>query len=239
MSIGGRFKFLCALLALFGSMSCTPRQSPMPVQAPTTAENGNLAIESFSKAKTHIYSFFAERPKTFYCDCRYEQRAVVHSSCGYQVRQDQKRASRVEIEHVVPAHAFGQSFPEWRDGHSDCVSKKGKAYRGRRCARKVSQRFRRMEADLFNLQPAVGEVNADRKHYSMGIIPGEHRAYGQCDVEVSDRRIEPRPSIRGDIARTYLYMNWAYPGRGIVGKSRAKLFRAWDREDPVDQWEYT
>ena len=96
-----------------------------------------------------------------------------------------------------------------------------------------------MEADLFNLQPAVGEVNADRKHYSMGIIPGEQRAYGRCDVEVSDRRIEPRPSIRGDIARTYLYMHWAYPGRGIVGKSRTKLFRAWDREDPVDQWEYS
>ena len=95
-----------------------------------------------------------------------------------------------------------------------------------------------MEADLYNLQPTIGEVNGDRKHYSMATLEGEPRAYGACDVEISDRKIEPRPQIRGDIARTYFYMNWAYPGRGIVGKKRRKLFEAWDAADPVDAWEF-
>jgi deoxyribonuclease-1 len=50
-------------------------------------------------------------------------------------------------------------------------------------------------------------------------------------------KIEPRPEIRADIARTYMYMDWAYPGHGIISRSNQKLFAAWDKEDPVDDWE--
>ena len=67
--------------------------------------------------------------------------------------------------------------------------------------------FRYMEADLYNLQPSIGEVNQLRSHYSMAMIPGEPREFGRCDLEIEDRKIEPRPDIRGDIARTYFYMN--------------------------------
>ncbi len=48
---------------------------------------------------------------------------------------------------------------------------------------------------------------------------------------------EPRPEVRGNIARIYFYMNWAYPGHGILTKKNQKLFEAWDKEDPVDDWE--
>jgi deoxyribonuclease-1 len=69
------------------------------------------------------------------------------------------------------------------------------------------------------------------------MIPGVKREFGACDVEIENRKIEPRPKIRGDIARTYLYMDWAYPGHGIISRSNQKLFAAWNREDPVDDWE--
>src|SRR5215470_7912826 len=69
------------------------------------------------------------------------------------------------------------------------------------------------------------------------MIPGEKREFGACDVEIENRKIEPRPEIRGDIARTYIYMDWAYPGHGIISRSNQKLFEAWDKEDPVDDWE--
>lgn len=71
----------------------------------------------------------------------------------------------------------------------------------------------------------------------MGMIAGEPRKFGACDVEIEDPKIEPAPSIRGDIARTYFYMDKAYPGHGIVSGRNRKLFEAWDREDPVDAWE--
>ena len=44
--------------------------------------------------------------------------------------------------------------------------------------------FRYMEADLYNLQPAIGEVNGLRSNYSMEMIPGEKREFGACDVEI-------------------------------------------------------
>ena len=39
-------------------------------------------------------------------------------------------ATRTEVEHIVPVHAFGQSFKAWRDGDIACVDRKGKRYRG-------------------------------------------------------------------------------------------------------------
>ncbi len=94
-----------------------------------------------------------------------------------------------------------------------------------------------MEADLYNLVPAVGEINGNRSNYSFSIISGEKREYGSCDFEIENRKAEPRENIRGDIARIYFYMHWAYPGRGIISKKNNKLFLVWDKADPVDEWE--
>ena len=97
------------------------------------------------------------------------------------------------------------------------MDSKGKPFKGRNCAKKMAPAFRFMEGDLHNLQPAIGEVNGLRSNYSMAMIEGEAREFGACDVEIADRKIEPRPAIRGDIARIYLYMDASYPGRGIAG----------------------
>jgi deoxyribonuclease-1 len=32
-------------------------------------------------------------------------------------------------------------------------------------------------------------------------------------------------------------MNQTYPGKGIISRSTQKLFEAWDKLDPVDDWE--
>jgi deoxyribonuclease I len=80
-------------------------------------------------------------------------------------------------------------------------------------------------------------VNGLHSNYSMAMIEGEQRPFGAGDVEIAERKIEPRPEIRGDIARIYLSMEASYPGRGIISDKNRPLFEAWDREDPVDAWE--
>ena len=173
-----------------------------------------------------------------YCGCKYtEAKQVDFTSCGYKPVRDNKRAHRIEWEHVVPAHAFGQSFKEWRDGHPDCVNRKGKAFKGRNCAQKVNMKYRYMQADMFNLYPAIGEVNGLRSNYSMAMIPGDNLRFGTCKTEIQDRKVEPRPEVRGEIARTYMYMENAYPGHGIISGKNRKLFEAWNKADPVDTWE--
>ncbi len=57
------------------------------------------------------------------------------------------------------------------------------------------------------------------------------------DVEIKSQKVEPKESIRGEIARTYLYMDSVYPDRGIISKKNRKLFNVWNKNDPVDQWE--
>ena len=94
-----------------------------------------------------------------------------------------------------------------------------------------------MSSDLYNLRPTVGAVNALRSNFRMGLIEGEERQFGACDMEIDNRVFEPRPAIRGDVARIYFYMESAYPGRGIVGKKQWKLLKAWHRADPVSEEE--
>ena len=101
----------------------------------------------------------------------------------------------------------------------------------------MNKEYRRMQADMYNLYPAIGEVNGRRSNYSMAIIKGEKREFGKCDVEIKNNKVEPKESIRGEIARTYLYMDSVYPDRGIISKKNRKLFDAWNRGDPVDKWE--
>lgn len=132
---------------------------------------------------------------------------------------------------------MGRVLSNGEKGIQNVKPKKGKPYKGRKCASKVNPEFKRMEADLYNLVPAIGEVNANRSNYSMDMIPGEKRNYGLCDIEIEGRKVEPTEAVRGNIARTYLYMDAMYPGRGIISKKNRKLFETWNKSDPVDQWE--
>jgi len=200
---------------------------------------GNTTVSSFSKAKKLLQKqVYHDHRITFYCECPFRSdKKIIKSDNFSPSTKHFKRSQRVEWEHVVPAQSFGQSFKEWREGDPDCINKKGKSFKGRKCAEKVNMKYRYMQADLYNLVPANGQVNALRSNYNYSIIPGEPRKFGDCDMEIENKKVEPRPEIRGDIARIYFYMNDAYPGRGIISKKNRKLFEAWDKSDPIDDWE--
>ncbi|MBW2186709.1 MAG: endonuclease [Deltaproteobacteria bacterium] len=200
--------------------------------------HGNTQSQSFNKAKKILLKeIYADQHETFYCRSEFDQSKSITHTNGYQPQKKGKRAYRLEWEHIVPAHAFGQSFPAWRNGNPSCIDSKGKSFKGRRCAGKVSIEYRYMQADMHNLVPAIGELNGRRSNYSFAMLTGESREFGTCDMEIRDRKAEPPPEVRGDIARTYFYMDAAYPNRGIISKKNRKLFEAWDRQDPIDAWE--
>ena len=203
------------------------------------ATEGNTTITSFSNSKTQLKKLYikAGHFTTFYCGSTFDADFHLdHSKSGFHFRKNESRANRVEWEHIVPAEAFGQSFPEWRDGHPDCVDSKGEAYKGRKCASKASKQFELMEADMYNLVPAIGEVNGDRSNYTYAMLEKEVREYGNCNMEIREQKAEPPDDKYGDIARTYMYMEAAYH-RGVISEKNVKLFEAWNKMDPVDKWE--
>lgn len=193
-------------------------------------------IHNFSEAKRLAAEVYLDHRETFYCGCGYDgKKRVEAAQCGYVPRKNQRRGQRIEWEHVVPAHALGATRQCWRE--PICSTSKGKKYKGRQCCEQVDPVFRTMVSDLHNLVPAVGELNGDRNNFTFSMLEGEPRDYGACDFEVDSksRKAEPMPSIRGDIARIYFYMQQTY-GLPISNKQQ-RLFEAWDKGDPIDAWE--
>lgn len=209
------------------------------VAIPVYAERkGNTKIRSFSQAKRiMIREVYRGHQTTFYCGSQYTQGKYVIHNNGYVPKRKSRRARRLEWEHVVPVGSFGYKFSEWRDGHPECLDARGRPFKGRNCAEKVNVKFRYMQSDLYNLVPAIGEIRGLKSNYAYGMIPEEKQEFGDCDIEIAFDKVEPPSEIRGDIARMYFYMDWAYPGYDILSKENNKLFKAWDKHDPVDEWE--
>ena len=214
MSRSFRTVALCLFVSLF--------HSALLSAAPATFEAAK------TQARQQVYHDRND-DGTFYCGCTWEWVGrsggrVDHQSCGYQTRAQPNRATRIEWEHIVPASLFGQQRQCWQQG-------------GRTNCKKSDPAFNVMEADLHNLTPAIGETNADRSNYRFGVLPGTDYRHGQCDfkVEFSDRVVEPRDAVKGQIARVWFYMHDRYNLN--MATQQQRLMMAWDRQYPPTSWE--
>ena len=182
----------------------------------------------FSTAKKHLIKTLPSDAKSIYCGCdikRQGKKLVPDpNACGYVPRnavtrsgKPNARAVRIEWEHIVPAWEFGHQLQCWQNG-------------GRRNCVKTSAQFRKMEADINNLAPAIGEINADRSNYRFGMITGKANQYGRCQVKVDfkQRVVEPPFYARKRIADAYFYMQKTY-GLKISDKQQ-KLFTVWQNQ---------
>ena len=190
---------------------------------------------SFSKSKKFAKNIYSGNETTFYCGCSFQNigKKLIPkwSSCGYSPRNEytksgkqNSRSLRIEWEHVMPAWFFGNQMECWKaGGRKEC---------------KKDKLFEKMEADLHNLVPAIGEINGDRSNFSFAPIDGEKRVYGACDFEINfkDRVVEPREAIQGDIARIYFYMSETY--NVPLTQKLQKMLKTWSKLDPVDQKEF-
>jgi len=96
--------------------------------------------------------------------------------------------------------------------------------------------YRYMQADMHNLFPAIGSVNALRSNYSFTMLPTEKPDFGSCAMKIDNKKAEPPEIARGRVARTYLYMDATYNAFGMSRKTR-QLMATWDRQYPVSEWE--
>lgn len=207
---------------------------------PTAAQaQGNTTNDSFNTAKRLLErQVYHDHRVTLYCGASFDNRKNIDLPSGFVTPSHAKRAQRVEWEHAVPAENFGRAFREWREGDAQCVNNKGKAFKGRRCAEKVNQRYRYMQADMYNLFPAIGAVNAVRGNKQYSELPGTAPTFGTCEAKVEGKRFEPPARSKGAVARAALYMADSYPEYRL-SRQQQRLFTAWDRQYPVDAWECT
>ena len=128
------------------------------------------------------------------------------------------------IEHAYPA--------DWIATHLGCENRKS-------C--KV-EAYGRAAADLHNLWPAITNINSSRQDQSLGEIPGEQQRRFQDYCPDYERTkgpeaiIEPRDAVKGDMARSILYMLEQLPVAGPANLQRDMLLR-WHEQDPPDDTE--
>lgn len=193
-----------------------------PQTAKQTTKTGSLTFAQAKKVLPQVYSGLED---TFYCGCSYSGKAVNLASCGYKVRKNENRASRIEWEHVVPAWVIGHQRQCWQNG-------------GRKNCTSNDDVFKYAEGDLNNLVPSIGEVNGDRSNFSFSQwTNGKVDMYGKCQtaIDFKARKIQPRAEVRGRVARIYFYMSDTY-GLNLSSQD-TRLFCAWAKQYPVDSWE--
>jgi deoxyribonuclease-1 len=192
------------------------------------------APDNFSEAKrllrTHVYNDQNNSDLgTLYCGCKWtwvgkSGGQIEQGSCNVNPSVMPERAARLEWEHQVPAAAFGQQRQCWRNG-------------GRSNCEKTDPVFNRMEADMFNLAPSVGSVNAIRSNISYGMVTGPSLDLGSCPSKAGavTKAFEPRDEVKGMVARTTFYMSDRYSLS--LSRQQQQLFMAWDKSYPVTAWE--
>lgn len=197
-----------------------------------------FAEQNFSEAKKTLIKFYQDNPQyqtDFYCNAPFKwvkNRFEIVPSEAYTPRNAKtkkgkinERARRIEWEHIMPAHNFGQHLPCWRKGgRKECQN---------------DTTFKKMEGDLQNLAPAIGEVNGDRSNYRYAESTKDMQftQYGNCKVftDFKGKRFYPANYSKGWIARSYLYMSKTYNVR--LSDQERRLMEAWDKQYPMSERE--
>ncbi|QNS02073.1 MAG: endonuclease [Buchnera aphidicola (Pentalonia nigronervosa)] len=190
-------------------------------------KNETNNIKSFYYAKTEAIKIHKNAPGSFYCGCKIvwkEKKGIpILSSCGYKIRKNKNRATRIEWEHVMPAWQFGNKEKCWKTGgRKKCMENK---------------KYENIASDLHNLQPSIGEINSDRSNFMYGKIDKNIQQYGRCQMKIDFKKkiAEPPARARGAIARTYFYMSKKY--KIYLSKQQKIMFTKWNKEFPVTPWE--
>lgn len=204
--------------------------SNLPVTNPT----GN----TFEKAKNRLKDIYNNQAQGMprvdvYCGCKFSAGLNVDKDCAYEAQHKGNRATKIEWEHIIPAENFGQNFKEWREGNEAiCKDKKG-----RECAKKNSE-FARMEGDMYNLYPAIGEVNAIRSNFRYLELSTKDsdvetlKGCGDVAVNKKDRSFMPASPTKGELARVYLYFDAVYDNYNL-SSAQKQLFTAWSNQHPI------
>lgn len=104
------FTALLSALALgTGGISLAAEASQTAAQA-TQAPQGNTTNDSFNQAKKILErQVYPDHRVTFYCRAPFDAKKQITLPEGFTTPKHEKRAHRIEWEHVVPAENFGRA----------------------------------------------------------------------------------------------------------------------------------
>ncbi len=190
---------------------------------------------SFELAKQELKKIYWEdgHNRTFHCGCSFDKilqlapQFCVHGRKGGNRVRERKFLGWV---HAVPVSIFAKPLKCW----NEALCKQGKLSgdNGARCCKVLSQKFKKREADMHNIFPAISP--SDQEEMEASPIFGGMTEYKFCSGP-SEPVVNPRPGVRGDMARAYFYMSRQY--KFAIPEDLEDRLRQWHLEDPPDTWE--
>lgn len=189
----------------------------------------NTRITDFNSSKKILKRFEIFNQETLYCGCKVNGNKIDPKECGYVPSSSSTRALKVEWEHIVPASALSEGIAY----NKSLCGKKSK----RTCLEQTDKSYAYRTADLYNLVPEDGLLNQLRSDKPMEELVASDKSFGKCNVKVSKRGFTPRPEAKGFVARTYMYMDKAYPTAHVISNKNRKLYEAWNKMFPVTKSE--
>ena len=160
------------------------------------------------------------------------------TSCMDKTIVDTRLCNVSEVNQTIK---WIQVVPDWFFGrHMDCMNKDictnvftKEKFGSPMCCRRVNPKYKMMEADLFNLIPAISKVASKRESRLFFDVVKPEFSVG--NLKFDDDFIEPRDEVKGDIARVYLYMDARYDLN--LSKQQKETYFRWHALDPVDRHE--
>lgn len=146
-----------------------------------------------------------------------------HNYTGLYCGRSFPAGHKITAEHVYPA--------DWIAKANGCENRNS-------CP---TDAYRKASSDLHNLWPAEQRYNSSRGNKRFGDIGGNAPRFPDesppCDFERTsgaDAVVEPRDSVKGEIARSMLYMIWKYQ---LPDHGQFQLMLQWNFRDPPDDSE--
>lgn len=198
---------------------------------PNTFQESKELLKEVYKYHNFTTDFYCQAPFAFQGNTMVvlESEAYTPRKAFTKKGKENLRVKRIEFEHIMPAENFGKHLACWHD----------KSKGGGRKACRDDEMFKRMEADIYNLVPAIGEINADRSNFRYAEAPKDlaYTQYGNCKVytDFTAKRFYPAHYSKGLIARTYLYMSEKYKIQ--LSKQERQLMESWDKMYPPNEYE--
>ena len=178
-------------------------------------------IKDYNDAKDNYFwnKLYSAKGTSLYCNLKFDNGGVTNV---------ENKKVKLTIEHAYAA--------DWIATANGCANRNA-------CDIDV---YKFAEADLHNLWPAHGSINSSRSDLPFAEIPDDakgnknnfkrfcsdyERMYAGGDLSPA---VEPTNAVKGDIARSLLYMSDEYklPLHGM----KTMLFK-WHKEDSVDEVE--
>jgi len=194
--------------------SAQPRLSWQSLEVLPWPQGGQRTQQNFEESKRIFW-------KTLYRDGGTD----LYCGLSFDAGRNTAAAENLSVEHVYPADAIAETEP-------GCTN--------RNC---TAGRVQRAMADLQNLWPALQRVNSSRGKLKFGALPQSTKPRFPEFCPAYRRGIgvqavvEPRDAVKGDVARSIVYMHFVYGLPLEEAVNDRNLLLVWMAQDPPDQEE--